>query len=526
LSALLDWLVSHESALAAIAAMIAILAGVAVVARLIWTHMTNRVMNNLRRPEFLSGWRNIGLIIVVLLALLLIAIFTLGPDSAEQSDSDLSNTGLIATDLSATDLTTTDTAAVTPQTNITGKPSVAVLALNNISGDPEQTYLADGIAEDVITLLSRNPRFFVIARNSSFTYRGKAVDIRQVGEELGVRYVVEGSLRKIGERLRVNIQLIDTNNGRHVWAEKYDRAYANLFALQDEITNGIAIALGDQIYTAEIARADSTPTANLDAWGLVMRSNRAMNNFNRESSNQATQDLRAALALDPDYALAKAELALNLCLKVINNYSDKPKEDIARAYALGAEAVRAQPNHPIVLSKVGSCYGFTGRREDGIRLLGKALVKQANNAYALWPMGAALILDGQAALGQSKLEQAIQLSPQTPEMYIIKAFQVHALVELERYAEAEQAALTGLQTYDGWARSWINLARARASLGNTKGAQEALYKARELEPGFSLMSMKKSYAISFKDKGRGSLDLLEPIWPKDLLTADGTREQH
>ena len=129
MSALLDWLVSHESALAAIAAMIAILAGVAVVARLIWTHMTNRVMNNLRRPEFLSGWRNIGLIIVVLLALLLIAIFTLGPDSAEQSDSDLSNTGLIATDLSAIDLTTPNTAAVTSQTNINGKPSVAVLAL-------------------------------------------------------------------------------------------------------------------------------------------------------------------------------------------------------------------------------------------------------------------------------------------------------------------------------------------------------------------------------------------------------------
>ncbi len=515
MSVLLNWLASHESALSAIAALIAILAGVTVGIRLMWARMPDNAISSLKRPAFLSNWRNVGLIIVILLALLLIAIFTLGPDSAEQSGAELTTT----------DLTATNKASVTPETNITGKPSVAVLALNNISDDPEQTYLADGIAEDVITLLSRNPRFFVIARNSSFTYRGKAVDIRQVGEELGVRYVVEGSLRKIGDRLRVTIQLIDTDNGRHVWAEKYDRAYANLFALQDEITNGIAIALGDQIYTAEIARAHSTPTDNLDAWGLVMRSNRSLVHFNRESNNQAIKDLRAALALDPNYALAKAELSINLCVKVIQTFSDNPRDDIAEAYTLAAEALRAEPDHPIVLTRIGACYGFTGRREDAIRLLEKALVKQLNNALALWTMGTALVLDGQAALGLSKLEQAIQLSPREPLMYIIKVFQVSALGQLGRYVEAEQAALAGIQVYDGWHRSWLALAIARAGLGDIKGAQQALYKAREIEPGFSLMSVKKSYALIFKDKGRKALAKLEPIWPEDLLTANGTKEQ-
>ncbi|MBL4709378.1 MAG: hypothetical protein JKY48_13155, partial [Flavobacteriales bacterium] len=186
----MEWLANNESSLSAIAAIIAIVAGVAVVARLIWSRMPGDV----KRPAFLSDWRNVGLVVLGVLALILMAVLALGPDSSEQAKD-------------------TNSAA-------TGKPSVAVLPLNNISDDPEQAYLADGIAEDVITLLSRNPRFFVIARNSSFTYRGQAVDIRAVGKELGVRYVVEGSLRKIGERLRVTIQLIDTANGQHLWAEQ------------------------------------------------------------------------------------------------------------------------------------------------------------------------------------------------------------------------------------------------------------------------------------------------------------------
>jgi TolB-like protein/Tfp pilus assembly protein PilF len=493
LSALLSWLAAHESALSAIAALIAISAGVAVVTRLIWTRMPSHVTSQVKRPAFLSDWRNIGLIGLAGVALILALILGLG-----NGDSD-ANSALA---------------------DLSGKPSVAVLPLNNISDDPEQTYLADGIAEDVITLLSSNPRFFVVARNSSFTYKGKAVDIRQVGEELGVRYVVEGSLRKVGDRLRVNMQLIDTSNGLHLWAEKYDRAYTDLFALQDEITNGIATALGDQIFTAEIARAHSKPTDNLDAWGLVMRSNRSFVHFNRESSNQAIEDLRAALVLDPNYALAKAELTINLCLRVAGTYSDNPREDLGKAYALGAEALREAPEHPLVLTRVGSCYGVTGRRDDGIRLLEKALVKQANSAMALWGIGAALAMNGQAALALAKLEQAIELSPRAPEMYIIKTFQTIALVGLERYEEAQQAALAGLRSYDRWDGLWRMLAIARAGLGDIKGAQEALYKAKEIEPGFSLKSTKASYAIIYKDQGRHILSKIEPIWPEDLLTTD------
>ncbi|RLA39390.1 MAG: hypothetical protein DRR06_19215, partial [Gammaproteobacteria bacterium] len=233
MSALLNWLATQESALSAVAAIIAIIAGLAVVTRLLWTRMPSQVMSQPKRPAFLSDWRNIGLISLGLIALLLMAVLALGPDhSEENSETGIDNPGA------------------------SGKPSVAVLPLNNISGDPEQEYLADGITEDVITLLSRNPRLFVIARNSTFAYKGQSPDIRTVGTELGVRYVVEGSLRKMGERLRVTVQLIDTSNGQHLWAEQYDRPLAEIFALQDDITNGIAVTLGDEIWSAEISRAN------------------------------------------------------------------------------------------------------------------------------------------------------------------------------------------------------------------------------------------------------------------------------
>ncbi|RLA38686.1 MAG: hypothetical protein DRQ64_08410, partial [Gammaproteobacteria bacterium] len=382
-SALLNWLASHESSLSAIAALIAIIAGVAVAFRLIWTRMPSQVMSQVKRPAFLSDWRNVGLLGLTALALLLMTILALGPDSSEQNED-----GNLAGG---------------------GKPSVAVLPLNNISGDPEQSYLADGIAEDIITLLSRNPRFFVIARNSSFTYKGKAVDIRQVGEELGARYVVEGSVRKTGEQLRVTVQLIDTTTGQHIWAEQYDRPFAKIFELQDEITNGIAVALGDQIFTAEIARASGTSTDNLDAWGLVTRARGSLMNYNSDSTMESEQLLREALAADPDYALAQAELAHILCLRAASRFSKHPAEDIAEAYTLTKAAMARAPNDPLVLHDIGFCYSMTGRREEGIRLLEKAIVKQPNNALGLSVLGSALLRDDQAERALPYLESALQL---------------------------------------------------------------------------------------------------------------------
>ncbi len=460
--------------------------------RLVWVRMVDR-----ERPAFMQDWRSLALISMTIIAML--AVF------------------LLATNQSNTPNTSEQTAT---QSQLTGKPSVAVLPLNSLSEDPEQGYLADGITEDVITLLSRNPRFFVIARNSTFGYKGKSPDIRTVGKDLGVRYVVEGSLRKMGKRLRVTVQLIDTNNGQHIWAEQYDRPFVEIFDLQDEITNGIAVALGDEIFQAEIARAQSTSTDNLDAWGLVMRANEALTNWNNESSKNATVLFSAALALDPNYALAKAGLARTLCWRASNMWSKNPDEDIAMAYKLSEQALKLAHNDPLVLFGVGACYGATGRPDEAIRLLKKAVTLQPNFAMALGVLGYSYAFNEQPELGLPYSEKALQLAPQSPYIWLYETWRSVPLLELGRYEEAMQASQNALESYDGWWWTWINLATARAGQGDIEGAKQALYTARKKEALFSLSFTRGVSGIVYKNKGENVLALLEPIWPEELLTAD------
>ena len=498
---LINWFTEHESALSGIAALIAIIAGIAVTVRFSWSRMPGKAMGNLKRPAFLSDWRNIALISVTTLALLLIGIVALSPDSEDTEDP-------------------------TGDLDVSGKPSVAVLPLNNMSGDPEQAYLADGIAEDVITLLSRNPRFFVIARNSSFTYRGQAVDIRQVGEELGVRYVVEGSLRKVGERLRITVQLIESASGRHVWAEQYDRPLKEMYDLQDEITNGIAVALGDQIFTAEVARANSIPTANLDAWGLVMRASQALTVWNSESSHRAETLFRQALQQDPDYAVAQAELARTLCWRAINQWSQDPQQDFAEGYQLGERALQTAPNDPLVLYGVGACYGVKATHtERGIRLLKKAVKLQPSFAMAHGMLGIAYTFNSEPERGLSPGAKALQLAPRSPYTWLYASWQAGGLTELDRHGEAQAVLMTAIDNYDGWWFTWYLLAKALAGQNDIDGARQALYTAREKETSFSLASLKSAADFGFKDKGEKGLYLLEPIWPEDLLTADEPANQ-
>ncbi len=500
----MEWLANNESSLSAIAAIIAIIAGVAVVVRLAWTRMPSQVMSQVKRPAFLSDWRNIALMALGFIAFLAVLVLA----TSELHTGQDSDTGQAST---------ADTTAVIGKA---GKPSVAVLPLDNLSNDPEQEYLADGITEDVITLLSRNPRFFVIARNSTFAYKGQSPDIRTVGEELGVRYVVEGSLRKMGERLRVTVQLIDTSNGQHLWAEQYDRPLAEIFALQDDITKGIAVTLGDEIWSAEISRANSTQPENLDAWGLVMRGSRSYARFNRKLVAEEEPLLREALSLDPNYVPAKAELARSLCYRAVTFYSEDSARDIAEAYTLGQQALESAPNDPLALFALGSCYGVTGRTQEAIRLLEKAISKQPNYALASAMLGLALTFDQQPARGLPYIEQALLLSPLSPQIYNIETYRALTLCELGRYAEAEQAAQNGLKSYDGYYWTWLSLAHARAGQGDVEGAQQALYNAKKAEPRFSLTLTKESAAIIFKNKGKNLLAALEPIWPEDLLTTD------
>ncbi|RLA42757.1 MAG: hypothetical protein DRR06_13730, partial [Gammaproteobacteria bacterium] len=258
---------------------------------------------------------------------------------------------------------------------------------------------------------------------------------------------------------------------------------------------------------------------NLDAWGLVMRGSRSYASFNRKFLAEDEPLLREALSLDPNYVPAKAELARSLCWQATNFYSEDPARDIAEAYTLGQQALESAPNDPLALFALGSCYGYTGRPREAIRLLEKAISKQPNYALASAALGLALTFDQQPARGLPYIEQALLLSPLSPQTYLFETYRTATLCELGRYAEAEQAAQNGLKSYDGWYWTWLNLAWARAGQGDIGGAQQALYNAKSSEPRFSLTLAKESAAIIFKNKGENLLAALEPIWPEDLLSA-------
>jgi adenylate cyclase len=218
------------------------------------------------------------------------------------------------------------------------KPSIAVLPFPNMSGDPEQEYFADGIAEDIITALSRYPSLFVIARNSCFTYKGRAVDVKQVGRELGARYVLEGSLRKSGNRIRVTAQLVEAESGKHIWAEHYDRDLADIFPLQDEITNAVTIALVPAIADAEQHRAPRKPPGSLDAWGAYQRGLWHFYNVSAEDNTLAQKFFQQAVDLDPSFAGGYK----GLCAVQINEADYEGRglsETLASAEALARRAV-------------------------------------------------------------------------------------------------------------------------------------------------------------------------------------------
>ncbi|MCZ6771063.1 MAG: adenylate/guanylate cyclase domain-containing protein, partial [Proteobacteria bacterium] len=219
------------------------------------------------------------------------------------------------------------------------KPSIAVLPFDNLSGDPEQEYFADGISEDIITTLSRSHWFFVIARNSSFSFKGTSFDVRQVAQELGVRYVLEGSVRKVGNRVRITAQLIDATTGNHVWANRYDRELDDIFAIQDEITEAIAGEVGPSFVAAEAKRAARKAPENLDAWDFAMRGNWHLWRSSREDFAEAKLLFRKAIALDPDSSNAQAGLALACQLEAGAGWADDLAESREEGFRAAQRAV-------------------------------------------------------------------------------------------------------------------------------------------------------------------------------------------
>ncbi len=262
-----------------------------------------------------------------------------------------------------------------------------MLPFDNMSGDPEQEYFADGITEDLITALSKIRWFFVIARNSTFTYKDRAVDVTQVAQELGVRYVLEGSVRKGGNRVRVSAQLIDATTGRHVWAERYDREIEDIFALQDEMTQTIVAAVEPELGAAERERAARRPPEGLDAWETYQRGLWHLWRFVREDNAKALQLLRRARELDPGFAAAHAYEAYSHFLNVVLGWAEDPAESLSAGMTAAKEALALDDKDAMAFAALGRVHLMRGEHDASIAALDTAIDLNPSFAQAYHGQG-------------------------------------------------------------------------------------------------------------------------------------------
>jgi len=297
------------------------------------------------------------------------------------------------------------------------KPSIAVLPFNNLSGDPEQEYFSDGITEQIITGLSKISSLFVVARNSTFTYKGKPVKVQQVSEELGVRYVLEGSVQKSGDRVRINAQLIDAIKGNHLWSETYDRELKDIFAVQDNITQKILAALQVKLTHGEQARLWARGTENLQAYLKYLQSLEKWLQMNKESNALARQLAEEAVALDPDYALAYVRLAATHILDVLLGSSKSPKDSMKQAIALNKKALALDDSLPDAHSQLGFLYTMTRQHDKGVAEARRGVELEPNSAGAHRLLGLTLNLSGRPEEAIPVFKKAIRLEPFTPGIY-------------------------------------------------------------------------------------------------------------
>lgn len=370
---------------------------------------------------------------------------------------------------------------------VPSKPSIAVLPFTNLSGDPEQQYFSDGITEDIITELSRFRSLFVIARNSSFQYRDKAVDVRRVARELGVRYVVEGSVRKMGSRIRITAQLIDAVPGNHLWSERFDRDLADLFTVQDEVTQTIVATVTDRLEEAEIKNAANRRTKSLPAYDCYLRGVELLRGYGADDNRRARELFEQAVALDNEFAVAYAYLALSLLVE--NGYGSAPEATKDRALEMALTAVRLDPRESRCHQNLGQAYRFRAEFDPAISHMEKSIRLNPNDANGIASYGALLSLAGRAAEGIDMIERAMRLNPYHPDWYwgALSA----ALYTDRRYEECMEVnkKIQGGKHHWQMARTAACLAR----LGRLDEAREVTADILRFKPDFHLRVEMPSY---------------------------------
>jgi TolB-like protein len=365
------------------------------------------------------------------------------------------------------------------------RPAIAVLPFVNMSGDPEQEHFSDGISEDLITALSKLRWFFVIARNSSFIYKGRAVNIRNVAEELGVSYVIEGSVRKVGDHVRITAQLIDVATGSHIWAERYDRGLADVFRVQDEITEAIVAAIEPQLYAAEDFHARRKTPESMDAWSLVMRALSHHWRLTREDNLVAQVLLEKAIAIDPNYGQALGVLATSHTLSAYMGWADMATTiPIAERAALAA--IRADSEDSWAHYALGCAYLLTRRFEDSLAEFEWALGLNPNFSPAQGICGLPLAFCGEWEMAVEAASRALRMSPRDPYSALYYSVAAYAQFVGHNYDEAMRLARAAVRLRGDYVGGHRLLTVASAMAGQEDVAAAALVEARRVQPNISL----------------------------------------
>ncbi len=376
------------------------------------------------------------------------------------------------------------------------RPAIAVLPFDNLSADPEQAFFADGLAEDLITRLSSWRAFPVIARNSSFQYRGGNVDLKRVSTELGARYVVEGSVRRAGDRIRVTAQLIDASSGEHVWAETYDREVTDMFALQDEISATIAASLVDDLARAEGERAQQQGTENLEAWSLYQL---GMQHYDRQTLEDYAEGrllFERAIALDSRFATALARLALTNLWAVALGWSDAPEQKVEAALGTARRAVELDPRDALSHVALGWAYIMGGDLRNGLDSTRRAVDLNPSMPEAWGWFGWAQLLAGDPEACIASSERARRLSPQGPMVAQVEDNSAMAYFEMARYEAGLEASrkLVALRPAYIWGYAYV--AMNSAALGRIDEARAAIDEARRVQPEVSLDLLQRGIGVS------------------------------
>ncbi len=437
-----------------------------------------------------GGTRRIAILAAVALGIAVAALLWLrAPDRSSEREPGAAVPGIAQT-----------TPSEAPSVRGIGdRPAIAVLPFDNLSPDPEQAFFADGLAEDLITRLSTWRAFPVIARNSSFQYRGGNVDLKRVSRELGVRYVLEGSVRRAGDRIRVTAQLIDAPSGEHVWAKTYDRQVADVFALQDEISATIAASLVGDLYRAEAERARLRGTSELGAWSAYQLGLQRAFRFTRESNAEARRFYEEAIALDPRFATALGQLAITNLWDVTFGWSEAPEEIASAALETARRAVELDPRDPIAQAALSWAYLFADDAQNGLDAARRAvdLNPSMPDAWGWFSWAQLVAGDPEGAISSSK--EAQRLDPVGPLATLVYDILAHAYWQTGRYEAGIAASRRLVAARPTYFLGYVYLAMNSVELGRLDAARSAVAEARRVLPDVTLELIQRGFGVSRPD---------------------------